>query len=97
MLMKLALPVLITAIALSACAGPGRSRVSVAVGGPSYYDGYYDGGYGTFSDGYWGNDGAFWFSDSSRNWRRDDAHHFRRDSGGNGWSAVHGSGMHRDH
>jgi hypothetical protein len=74
----------------------GRMGASVSTRG--YYDGYYDGSYGAFNDGYWGNDGAFYYSDGSQNWHRDDGNHFRRDRGdGNSWSQIHGSGAHRDH
>ena len=91
----------VAALGMAGCAGGGyhRDRVSVGVGvgGPAYYDGYYDGHYGAFNDGYWGNDGAFWYSDESHNWHRDDGNHFRHDGGGDGWSHVHGSGASRDH
>jgi hypothetical protein len=85
------------ALLVAGCMGPGyrHERVAVGVGGPGYYDGYYDGHYGAFHDGYWGNDGNFWYSDDTNNWHRDDGHHFRRD-GGDGWNAVHGSGHSRD-
>ena len=63
-----------------------------------YYGGYYDGSYGAFNDGYWGNDGAFYYSDGQHNWHRDDGNHFRRTRGdGSNWAEVRGSGAHRDH
>lgn len=95
MLRKLVLPVLITGFALAGCVGVGYSHVAVAAG-PDYYDGYYDGAYGPFVDGYWGGDGAFWYMDGDRAFHRDDAGHFRRDASG-GFNHVHGAGMHRDH
>jgi hypothetical protein len=86
-----ALLVLITAVG---CASRERVGVSVAAG-PGYYDGYYDGYYGPFNDGYWGDDGAFWYSDGNT-WHRDDGHHFQR-TASNGFTAVHGTGAHREH
>ena len=89
----------LAAVLVSGCAYDGhrnRVAVGVGVGGPDYYDGYYDGFYGPFDDGYWGNDGFFYYSDSGHNWHRDDGHHFRHESG-KGWARVHGRGHHRDH
>jgi hypothetical protein len=80
---------------LGACADHDRDQVGVR--GGDYYDAYYDGSYGGFHDGYWGNDGAFYYADGNHNWHRDDGNHFRHDNGGDGWSAVHGSGASRDH
>lgn len=81
---------------LAGCAGP--TRVDVAAGGPGYdyYDGYYDGAYGPFVDGYWGDDGAFWYQGGDHAFHRDDAHHFQH-TAGSGFNHVHGTGMHRDH
>ena len=79
------------------CTDGGHDRVDVAVaGGPDNYDGYYDGFYGTFNDGYWGNDGAFWYSGGDRIFHRDEAHHFQR-TAANGFSHIHGTGVHREH
>jgi hypothetical protein len=83
---------------LSGCAYRGHERVGFSADRAGYYDGYYDGSYGTFNDGYWGRDGAFYYSDNTHNWHRDDGNHFRRDNGdGGNWSRVHGSGAERDH
>jgi hypothetical protein len=86
-------------LVLGACTVSDHGRERVAVGvtvAPGYYDGYYDGHYGAFSDGYWGDDGAFYYYDSNHTWQRDNDHHFRRDAS-DGFVAVHGSGVHRDH
>lgn len=87
------------ALLLGGCVADGRhGRMGVSVSTGNYYEGYYDGSYGTFNDGYWGNDGAFYYSDSSNAWHRDDGNHFRRDHGdGDSWNQIHGSGAHRDH
>jgi hypothetical protein len=74
---------------------PIRGDVAVA-GGPDYYDGYYDGSYGAFDDGYWGDDGFFWYRGGDHGFHRDEAHHFQR-TAGNGFNHIHGSGMHREH
>ena len=45
----------LAAVLVSGCAYDGhrdRVAVGVGVGGPDYYDGYYDGLYGPFDDGY---------------------------------------------
>jgi hypothetical protein len=71
----------LTALLLGGCAYRGHDRVGVSVGRGDYYNGYYDGSYGAFNDGYWGNDGAFYYTDGERIWHRDDGNHFRRDTG----------------
>jgi hypothetical protein len=48
----------LAAVLLGGCAYNGHDRM--ASGRGDYYDSYYDGSYGTFSDGYWGKDGAFY-------------------------------------
>lgn len=58
-----------------------------------YGDGYYDGFYGPFVDGYWGADNFFYYKDPDNRWRRDEGHHFRHDAAG-GFNHVHGSGHH---
>jgi hypothetical protein len=83
-------------LALAACEGPGAAGVSVAAGGPGYYDGYYDGFYGPFNDGYWGNDGFFWYSDARHAFHRDEGHHFQRTASA-GFNHVRGTGMPRQH
>jgi len=88
----------VAALLLGGCAYRGDDRTRVVVSGGEYYDGYYDGSYGTFTDGYWGKDGAFYYADSERDWHRDDGNHFRRDTGdGDHWVRVRGSGVQRDH
>ncbi len=48
--------------------------------GPGYYgpgDVYYDGFYGPYPGGYWGDGGIFFYSDGHGRHHRDDGHHFR--------------------
>ena len=92
---KFILP-LLALMLVAGCATRNRVGVGVAVGGPGYYDGYYDGYYGPFNDGYWGNDGYFWYSGGDRVWHRDNDRHFRRDAS-YGFDHVRGRGHHRDH
>lgn len=91
-----AIALLVPVAVLSGCNGAEHGSVSVAAGGPDYYDGYYDGFYGPFNDGYWGGDGFFWYSDAGHNWHRDDGHHFQRNASA-GFNHVHGIGVHREH
>ena len=93
MFKKLVLPAF-AALVLAGCGGPGYTTVGVASG--PYYDGYYDGYYGPFVDGYWGGDGAFWYLDRGHALHRDNGGHFRHDSF-LGFNHVHGSGMRRTH
>jgi hypothetical protein len=75
-----------------------HNRMGVSVSSGEHYNGYYDGSYGAFNDGYWGSDGAFYYVDGQRTWRRDDGNHFRRDMGdGDRWVRIRGSGAQRDH
>jgi hypothetical protein len=61
-----------------------------------FYDAYYDGSYGTFTDVYWGQDGRYWFlSLDGRNWVPDEAGHFRR-MPAPGFVLVRGTGAHRE-
>ena len=83
-------------ILVSGCATRQRGDVGFRAGGPAYSNGYYDGSYGAFNDGYWGNDGFFWYSGRDRVWHRDEGRHFRR-QGGPGFDHVRGRGGHRDH
>ena len=88
----------LAALLLGGCVYRGHDRVGVSVGRGDYYNGYYDGSYGAFNDGYWGNDGAFYYTDGERKWHRDDGNHFRRDTGdGSSWAQIRGSGAQRDH
>jgi hypothetical protein len=43
------------------------------------YDVYYDGFYGPYPGGYWGDDGYFYYSDDHGGYLRDDGHHFRHE------------------
>ena len=97
MLKKLVLPAFFAGLMLTGCVvAGGPARVAVA-GGPDYYDGYYDGAYGPFVDGYWGGDGAFWYQGGDRAFHRDEGGHFARSAGGSGFNHIHGSGVRRDH
>jgi hypothetical protein len=60
---------------------------------PRYYEAYYDGYYGPFTDGYWGRDPRyFWYLGKDKAWHRDTSHHFQRGDGGPKWLFVRGSG-----
>ena len=68
--------------------GYGYGGGDVAVG----YDGYYDGFYGPFNDGYWGRDGGFYYRDGEGHpYHRDTGGHFRHEAGA-GFNPVHGHG-----
>jgi hypothetical protein len=56
---------------------------------PIGYEGYYDGTYGPFYDGYWGDGGFYYSTGEGRPYVRDEANHFRRE-GGDGMTAFHG-------
>ena len=62
-----------------------------------FYDVYYDGNYGTFTDGYWGTDGHFWYQagSDSRIWKADEGGHFRR-APFSGFALVRGTGVQRE-
>ena len=79
-------------VLLGGCAdgyGSGGVGMSASV---DYDDGYYDGSYGPFYDGYWANDGYFYYSDAEGHpFRRDEARHFRHDHAA-GFNHVHGHG-----
>jgi hypothetical protein len=77
---------------LSACEsdGPHGPPGAYGVANVDYYDGYYDGSYGPFYDGYWGDDGYFWYRDNASQMHRDEGHHFSH-------TAATGSGAHREH
>lgn len=65
---------------------------------PRYYEAYYDGFYGPFTDGYWGRDARyFWYMGTDKAWHRDSGHHFQRGDGGAKWRPVRGSGAARAH
>ncbi len=74
---------------LSACGG-GYYR-EAGIGGP---DVYYDGFYGGYSDGYWGDGDTFFYRGGDGRYIRDDAHHFRHGAfhGARGFHAGHGPG-----
>jgi hypothetical protein len=76
----------------AACAGQGTSLAYADGGGP--YDGFYDGYYGPFNDGYWGGDGFFYNSDGFGGFLPDRGNHFRH-TGGSGFHGIHtGGGQH---
>jgi hypothetical protein len=54
------------------------------VSGP--YDVWYDGYYGPYVGGYWGDGGVFYYSDRHGGWLRDEGGHFRHDR----WEGAHG-------
>lgn len=62
-----------------------------------FYDVYYDGYYGPFTDGYWGTDGRFWHQTGSEssNWAADEGGHFRR-TPASGFALVRGTGVDRE-
>jgi len=78
--MRTILTVGTAALMLSACMGPRHETVAVgvSVGGPAF-DGWYDGYYGPYTDGYWSDDGFFYYS-SGGGYVRDNDRHFRRDT-----------------
>jgi hypothetical protein len=57
-------------------------RYAEGAPGPEY-DVYYDGYFGPYPGGYWGDDGYFYYSDDHGGYLRDDAHHFRHERFGN--------------
>ncbi len=63
-----------TMATLAACSGPRHGYP-----GGADFDVYYDGQYGAYSGGYWGDDGYFRYSDGHGNYLRDNDNHFRRD------------------
>ena len=79
--MKTILTVGAAALILCGCMGPGprHEEVAVSVGAGPAYDGWYDGYYGPYTDGYWSDDGFFYYS-SGGGFVRDNDHHFRRDT-----------------
>jgi hypothetical protein len=62
------------------------------VAADDHYDAYYDGGYGTYADGYWGTDGGYWYlsAPSGDIWARDEEGHFRR-TPARGFALVRGT------
>jgi hypothetical protein len=97
--MKSPLKVALTVSALLGLSACGGGYVSAGVGGPVYYDGYYDGYYGPLHDGYWGDDNFFYYSGGrGRPFVRDEGGHFRRDAAG-GYNAFHQAhaGPHTNH
>jgi hypothetical protein len=67
------------------------------VAASDYYDVYYDGAYGPYTDGYWGTDGNYWYLSglSSSIWARDGGGHFRR-TPADGFALVRGSEVQRE-
>ncbi len=84
---------LLAALSLAGCyAGPGYGPGPGpgAVG----YDAFYDGAYGPFYDGYWGDGGVFFYRRGPNGpWVRDVGGHFHRGPGP-GFSGVHFHGGH---
>ncbi len=68
------------AMALSACASGGYYGAGYGYNyaGPS--DVWYDGYYGPYADGYWGDGGAFFFHGMDGRYYRDNGEHFRTGS-----------------
>ena len=62
-----------------------------------FYDVYYDGYDGAFTEGYWGTDGQFWYQagSESSNWAADQGGHFRR-TPARGFALVRGTGVQRE-
>lgn len=61
-------------------------------------DVYYDGFYGDYPGGYWGDDGYFYYSDRRGGFDRDDGHHFHRRAfrGGRGFHSLPHRGGHNE-
>jgi len=72
---------------LTACAGPYHDRHDDR----AQFDVYYDGHYGPYSGGYWGDDGYFRYSDGRGGHQRDEERHFHRER------FDRGSPYHSDH
>ncbi len=67
---------LLAVTALAGCAadeGYGAGFYGPPYGGGVYYDGYY----GPYPGGYWGDDGFFYYDDGDGRFDRDEGHHFR--------------------
>jgi hypothetical protein len=74
---------------------PPQTAYGMRVAANDFYDAYYDGAYGTFTDVYWGQDGRYWFlSQDGRNWVPDKEGHFRR-TPATGFVLVRGTGVQR--
>ena len=83
------------ALSLSACvyndygAGRGGGYSHAGVGGPGdrygprSFEAYYDGYYGDYAGGRWGDDGTYYYRRGGRDggYVRDEGGHFRRDAG----------------
>ncbi len=84
------------ALLLAGCASEGGYYGGAAVGydyyGPS--DAWYDGYYGPYVDGYWGDGGVFFYSTGRGDYRRDEGGHFRNREF-DGGARVHVSPRHR--
>jgi hypothetical protein len=80
-------------IALSSCTSlPGAAGGGFASLG---YDTYYDDAYGSFYDGYWGDDGGFYYrGGADRPFTRDGGGHFRH-AAASGFHGVRASGARR--
>ncbi len=84
------------ALTLSACVyndygggrGDGYAHAGVGRGGGDHYgprsfEAYYDGYYGDYTGGRWGDDGTYYYRRGGRDgaYARDEGGHFRRDAG----------------
>ncbi len=76
---------------------PPEISYGARVAANDFYDVYYDGSYGPFTDGYWGTDGQFWYlvGAESSNWKADTDGHFRR-APADGFALVRGTGVQRE-
>lgn len=79
---------------LSACADDEYAYGHRHYASADSYDVYYDGFYGPYVDGYWGDGDVFFYSDTHGGWIRDDARHFRHErwEGARGFHSGHRPG-----
>jgi hypothetical protein len=94
----IALASLAVSVALTGCVaygppgpGPGPYAYGPYPAEAVAYDGFYDGAYGPFYDGYWARDGYFYYSDRNHGFHRDFGGHFRHE-GLSGYHPFHGGG-----
>jgi hypothetical protein len=76
---------------MSACADDEHMDGHRHYAASNSYDVWYDGGYGAYTTGYWGDGDVYYYSDGHGGFTRDDAHHFRRQrwEGANGYHSGH--------
>jgi hypothetical protein len=75
-----------TVLLLSACADDAYYDGHRHYADVGNYDVWYDGFYGPYVDGYWGDGDVFFYSDPHGGFLRDDAHHFRHER----WEGARG-------